>query len=121
MTFGEAWAAMEQGKKVTNPCYKQDIFYLKGKELIEYDVVVQKEYKFAVEVFGDDIFSNDWEICKEPKDYKIFVDKEKNVYIGGVKLPFNDINVKVVFDRDVSIGRMEIQMPVKYSDYAVEL
>lgn len=122
MTFGEAWVAMEQGKKVVRPEWKESVYYLRDKKIIEYDTSKQKEYEHeGIEIFGDEVFENDWEMAKEPKDYKIFVDKEKNVYIGGVKLPFNDINVKVVFDRDVSIGRMEIQMPVKYSDYAVEL
>lgn len=98
MTFGEAWVAMEQGEKVTNPCYKQDVFYLKDRELIVYDLVVQKEYSFTVDNFGGDIFSDDWEIVKveetseelkkeneklkkENEELKLMVEKSKHKVI----------------------------------------
>lgn len=119
MTFEKALQALKSGKKIRQKNKPQRIFKYDGKNIYNINEIDKYGKDFSLSCY--DLVSEDWEVCKEPKDYKIFVDKEKNVYIGGVKLPFNDISVKVVFDRDILIGKLEIQMPIKYSDYAVEL
>lgn len=66
MTFGEAWVAMEQGKKVVRPEWEQSVYYLKDKKIIEYDLVADKEYENEdIGMFGDEIFESDWKIVNE--------------------------------------------------------
>lgn len=121
MTFGEAWKAMEQGKKVCIPRYKDSVIYLKDNHIILHDLVSQKEYRLLIDKFEDDIFSDEWEIYTNPSDYKFFMDKNKNFYINGQKVIENVCDVHVELPGYGTFGTMTISFPIDFHDYAIEM
>ena len=119
MTFGEAWKAMEQGKKVCIPRYKDSVIYLKDNHIILHDLVSQKEYRLLIDKFEDDIFSDEWEIYTNPSDYKFFMDKNKNFYINGQKVG-SVISANVTYERGIERAMMELKFFIDRKDLFYE-
>lgn len=119
MTFGEAWKAMEQGKKVCIPRYKDSVIYLKDNHIILHDLVNQNEYRLLIDKFEDDIFSDEWEIYTNPSDYKFFMDKNKNFYINGQKVE-SVISANVTYERGIGRAMMELKFFIDRKDLFCE-
>lgn len=113
MTFGEAWVAMEQGKKVVRPEWERSVYYLKDKKIIEYDLVADKEYENEdIGMFGDEIFESDWKIVNENQQEntsereKELIDKNAQLLNKGAEIMNENYELKKALAAVIDILRL---------------
>lgn len=95
MKFAEAIEMLKNGRSIRRKKWRNNTYTIASIKLAERGELEVKcgsgETKIQSElpVTYADFIADDWEVIALPKDYKIFVSKQGELYINGVKISNN--------------------------------
>lgn len=114
MKFEQAMEKLKSGKKIRRRQWEKiiSIRALKGRgfetETDRGQVIFQPDIPISYE----DFIGDDWEILPDPQNYKVFISKQKELYINGRKIS-NDCTYSLTDWIDYTKPRKETLMERK--------
>jgi hypothetical protein len=92
MKFEQAIEKLKNGARITRKGWKNNVhsmFSIKATSRGKFEIkngIGQTDIQDSLPVKYEDCIADDWEIIIDPKDYKIFVSKQGELYINGDKI-----------------------------------